>query len=68
MLRRGFVMTLLTLVSACATNQAGWSGSGAVPFDTALSDCNHETANIAGVQERQVAVQQCMATKGWTRK
>lgn len=68
--RSSFVLVAagLAALSGCATNQQGWTGSGAQPFDQALSTCHEQVDTIASVQDRNAALEQCMAGKGWTRK
>jgi hypothetical protein len=58
----------LIALSACATSHAGWTGSGAAPFDSALSDCKAKAEAMADASQRSAALDQCMADKGWTRK
>ena len=53
--------------AGCATNEPGWTGSGAQPFDQSLADCQAEVRGIAGEAQRDSAFEQCMARKGWMR-
>lgn len=60
------VPTLLCLFSmaACATTEAGWSGSGATPFGRAQEICKQETAPTDAFKPAFVA---CMERQGWKR-
>jgi len=61
-----FVATAALLaLTGCATTTPGWSGSGAEPFDQALSECSQQADQIADKQERKVTLEACMANKGW---
>ncbi len=62
------LLSVLVSLSACATSEAGWTGSGAQPFDNALAGCKTTTQNIPDANTRAAALNQCMVTKGWTRK
>jgi hypothetical protein len=62
------LLSAFAALSACATSHAGWTGSGAAPFDGALAECTATTQSIPDAQARAAALDQCMATKGWTRK
>lgn len=55
-------------LAACATTEPGWTGEGAVPFDRALAECQDEVNDIAREAERNAALEECMAAKGWTRR
>lgn len=53
----------IVLLSACASvGEEGWTGQGAVPFDSARAQCEIETQTTEGP-----AFEVCMASKGWTR-
>lgn len=54
-------------LAACATNDLGWTGSGAEPFDTAIASCESEVSGILREAEREAALRECMAKRGWTR-
>lgn len=56
------------LATACATHDRGWTGSNAVPFDTAEHDCTVATATMADAALRRQAFAECMADKGWSRR
>ncbi|HYD89799.1 MAG TPA: hypothetical protein VEA80_20130 [Vitreimonas sp.] len=56
------VLTALTLAACASTNDAGWTGENAVPFDNARAACEIETQTTEGAQ-----FEACMAGKGWTR-
>lgn len=49
-------------LTACAVNDAGWTGANAEPFDGARAACAAETSSDHGS-----AFEACMAEKGWTR-
>jgi hypothetical protein len=52
------------LLSACAsTNEPGWTGTNATPFDSAKARCQIETQTIEGE-----AFETCMAALGWRRR
>ena len=52
----------------CATgNSRGWSGEGAMPFDTAQADCDAKTRELAAGKVREHAFDACMAGHGWRR-
>lgn len=55
------------MLTACATSNPGWTGNGAVPFDTALSACETATAGVAYEELRYQQMTECMAEKGWKR-
>jgi hypothetical protein len=64
-----FVLAAAMLpVNGCATTEPGWTGTGAQPFDQALSECHAQVDVIAVQQKRESALEVCMAEKGWTRK
>ena len=54
-------------LAACATNEPGWTGSGAAPFDSAQAECQVQVEGTAAGAERDAAFQACMAARGWTR-
>jgi len=58
------VFSALLFVSACASvsDDGGWTGNGAQPFDGARAACQVETQATEGAQ-----FEACMAGKGWTR-
>ncbi len=66
--RTGILIAAASLLAACATTDPGWTGSGAQPFDQALSQCRAQVATVTGEQERQIALYHCMAEKGWRRR
>ena len=68
MTRIGMLCAAAALASACATHEPGWTGTGAQPFDPALAECHAQVDGIAVQVEREAALEQCMAAKGWTRK
>jgi hypothetical protein len=53
--------TLLLLAACASVNDAGWTGSGAEPFDGALAACQSQANGD------EAALEACMASKGWTR-
>lgn len=55
-----------SMLAACATTDPGWSGEGAVPFDTAQVECRAEVAS-ASAEMRESRFEACMARRGWTR-
>ena len=55
-------------LSACATHEPGWHGSGAEPFDQALAACHAQVDVIADQAQRETALETCMGQKGWTRR
>lgn len=59
--------SVLALLTACATSDPGWTGTGAEPFDQALADCHTQVDVIPEQVEREPALDRCMAAKGWTR-
>lgn len=68
-LTRLIILAPLTLLAACATmtpGSRGWNGAGAEPFDGALAECQASSAALPSDQ-RQAALEQCMAQKGWHR-
>lgn len=62
-----FIAAMLAM-NGCATTEPGWTGSGAQPFDQALSECHTQVDVIANQQEREAALETCMAAKGWRRR
>ena len=58
---------LILALTGCATSHAGWTGTNAQPFDAALASCQAQVAAIADEWQREAALRQCMAPKGWTR-
>lgn len=62
------VIPAIVALSACATSDPGWIGSGAEPFDQALAACHAQVAKIQNQVEREAALYRCMAVKGWTRE
>ena len=51
-----------------STRQAGWSGSGATPFDAAYDKCEAQSASAASDKAaRNTALELCMAKEGWHR-
>jgi hypothetical protein len=58
-----FALSLSLVVAACAsTNEPGWTGSNATPFDTAKARCEIETQATEGQ-----AFERCMEALGWRR-
>lgn len=49
-------------LAACATHEPGWTGSDAVPFDSAKARCEIETQSTEGE-----AFERCMEGLGWRR-
>jgi len=64
MLKPLLALAVLVVVAGCAStgDEAGWTGSGAQPFDAAFAECQAETRATHGA-----AFDLCMAGKGWTR-
>ena len=54
-------------LAACVTNEPGWTGSGAAPFDSAQAECQGQVDGTATSAERDAAFAACMAARGWTR-
>lgn len=62
------VIATALLLAGCATSESrGWSGEGAVPFDSAQSSCEAEAAAQPAGEARDRAFETCMAGKGWRR-
>jgi hypothetical protein len=64
-LMRPFALSVLAafVLSACAsTNERGWTGAGATPFDHAKARCEIETQTLEGP-----AFERCMEALGWRR-
>jgi hypothetical protein len=68
LIQRLILFCAVLSLGACATSNAGWTGSGAQPFDASLAECTATTQNIPDAGTRATALNQCMATKGWTPK
>ena len=62
-----FSIVAVGSLAACATTDLGWTGSGAEPFDTAIANCESEVSGISSEPEREAALEECMAKRGWTR-
>lgn len=62
-----WILAAFPMLTACATSNPGWTGNGAVPFDTALSACETATAGVAYEELRYQQMTECMAEKGWKR-
>lgn len=63
---RFWLLSTVVSLSACATSHAGWTGSGAQPFDASLAECTSRTQLIQDKDGHRLALEQCMATKGWS--
>lgn len=61
------IPTLLCLFSmaACATTEAGWSGSGATPFGRAQQICEQEAGPPPDASNPAFVA--CMERQGWKR-
>lgn len=55
-------LVLLGLAACASTDDGGWTGQGAQPFDSAVTECQAETLASHGP-----VFNACMAEKGWTR-
>jgi len=55
------------LAGCATTHDAGWTGKGAMPFDTAQSDCDAKTKDLPAGNQREAAFDQCMEEHGWRR-
>jgi hypothetical protein len=66
-MRKLIVAASLLGLAACATNEPGWTGSGAAPFGSAQAECEGQLDGTAAGSERDAAFQACMAARGWTR-
>jgi hypothetical protein len=53
----------VTVIDADSGGDYGWTGEGAMPFDSARDQCRER----AGRAEGTTAFIQCMSEKGWTR-
>lgn len=63
----GPLLLAAVLLSACATSNPGWTGSGAEPFDVALASCEEQVKGAPEEENRDAALESCMAERGWTR-
>lgn len=67
-MRIASIMILAALAAGCASlHDAGWSGSGAEPFDAAKAACEAEAAAKPAGAARTEAFEACMAARGWRR-
>ncbi|MGQ7829037.1 hypothetical protein [Altererythrobacter sp. Z27] len=62
-----WIWAAIPMLAACATSNPGWTGDGAVPFDTAHAACETATAGIESEELRYQQMTECMAGKGWSR-
>lgn len=53
-------------LSGCVSNNPGWTGSGALPFDAALSKCQQQV-DVSATEQGRKALDTCMTQMGWTR-
>ena len=60
-------LVAVAALASCATHDAGWTGKGATPFDTAQSDCDSKTKDLPAGKQREAAFDQCMEEYGWRR-
>lgn len=59
---------ILTTLGACATtDEPGWQGSAATPFDTARRHCEAQAVRQMTDMDRSAAFDACMAEQGWRR-
>ena len=64
-MRKFLAATLISLaIAGCASvgDNGGWTGNGAQPFDSAVTECQAQTLTGRGP-----VFEACMETKGWTR-
>ena len=63
-MRKVLVAVAAAMLAACASSSddRGWTGNNAMPFDHAVASCQIETQVVEGP-----AFEVCMASKGWTR-
>ena len=57
------------LLGGCATTEAGWTGSGAMPFNQALTECQEPMVErrMVANSDSLIYFDKCMAEKGWRR-
>lgn len=60
------IFALILLAAGCASNQPGWEGSDAIPFDTAQAACRAEVADEDPSDDEE-AYEDCMNRLGWSR-
>ena len=59
---------ILTTLAACATtDEPGWQGSAATPFDTARRHCEAQVVRQMTDMQKDAAFDACMAGQGWHR-
>ena len=57
-------LVVVSLASGCAHDR-GWTGEGAMPFDSAQADCDAKTRDLDAGKTREDAFDACMAGHGW---
>lgn len=66
MTKAPLTLALIFLATACASNQAGWEGTDAIPFDTAQAACRAEATDDDPSDDEE-AFLTCMNRLGWSR-
>lgn len=56
---------LITMVGCATTDEPGWQGSAATPFDTARRHCEAEAVRRMTDLTTEAAFKACMAQQGW---
>jgi hypothetical protein len=64
---RPLIVFACALAGCATTADRGWTGSGAQPFDQAIAECKTAVPAPLNTHEGKVALERCMAGKGWTR-
>lgn len=59
--------TLATLAACATTQETGWQGSAAIPFDTARRHCEAQVVRQMKDVAKEAAFEACMAEQGWRR-
>ena len=63
------IAAMLVALGACATSdEPGWEGSAATPFDTARRHCEAQAVRQMTEMPQDVAFETCMAGQGWRRQ
>jgi hypothetical protein len=61
------MLAALAAAGCASLHDAGWTGEGAEPFDSAKTACDAEAATRPEGAARTEAFEACMVAKGWRR-
>lgn len=61
------LLPLLFLASCATTNEPGWKGTGAKPFDGARDSCQAQAREAGDRDAEAAAFEACMQAHGWSK-